>query len=42
MFVDFQMVETFSYELMCGLSNKIAAFGSVGGNFIIMKKDRVI
>tara|TARA_B100001113_G_scaffold353470_1_gene357923 strand:- start:844 stop:1737 length:894 start_codon:yes stop_codon:yes gene_type:complete len=25
----------FSYELMCGLSNKIAAFGSVGGNFII-------
>ena len=26
---------TFSYELMCGLSNKIAAFGSVGGNFSI-------
>ena len=25
----------FSYELMCGLSNKIAAFGSVGGNFTI-------
>ena len=25
----------FSYELMCELSNKIAAFGSVGGNFII-------
>ena len=28
----------FSYELMCGLSNKIAAFGSVGGNFIINDK----
>ena len=28
----------FSYELMCGLSNKIAAFGSVGGNFIINEK----
>ena len=28
----------FSYELMCGLSNKIAAFGSVGGNFIINKE----
>ena len=26
---------TFSYELICGLSNKIAAFGSVGGNFSI-------
>ena len=26
---------TFSYELMCSLSNKIAAFGSVGGNFSI-------
>ena len=26
---------TFSYELTCGLSNKIAAFGSVGGNFSI-------
>ena len=26
---------TFSYELMCGLSNKLAAFGSVGGNFSI-------
>ena len=26
---------SFSYELMCGLSNKIAAFGSVGGNFSI-------
>ena len=26
---------TFSYELMCGLSYKIAAFGSVGGNFSI-------
>ena len=26
---------TFSYELMCCLSNKIAAFGSVGGNFSI-------
>lgn len=29
---------TFSYELICGLSNKIAAFGSVGGNFIINQK----
>ena len=29
---------TFSYELMCGLSNKIAAFGSVGGNFSINEK----
>ena len=29
---------TFSYELICGLSNKIAAFGSVGGNFIINEK----
>jgi len=28
----------FTYELMCGLSNKIAAFGSVGGNFIINEK----
>jgi polyhydroxybutyrate depolymerase len=28
----------FSYELICGLSNKIAAFGSVGGNFIINEK----
>ena len=28
----------FSYELMCRLSNKIAAFGSVGGNFIINEK----
>tara|TARA_Y200000002_G_scaffold375242_1_gene377210 strand:+ start:629 stop:1522 length:894 start_codon:yes stop_codon:yes gene_type:complete len=28
----------FSYELICGLSNKIAAFGSVGGNFSINKK----
>ena len=28
---------TFSYELICGLSNKIAAFGSVGGNFSINK-----
>ena len=28
----------FSYELMCILSNKIAAFGSVGGNFIINEK----
>ena len=28
----------FSYELMCGLSNKITAFGSVGGNFIINEK----
>jgi len=26
---------SFSYELMCSLSNKIAAFGSVGGNFSI-------
>ena len=26
---------TFSYELICSLSNKIAAFGSVGGNFSI-------
>ena len=26
---------TFSYELICGLSNRIAAFGSVGGNFSI-------
>jgi len=26
---------TFSYELICGLSNKITAFGSVGGNFSI-------
>ena len=26
---------TFSYELICSLSNKIAAFGSVGGNFTI-------
>jgi len=29
---------TFSYELICGLSNKIAAFGSVGGNFSINQK----
>ena len=29
---------TFSYELICGLSNKIAAFGSVGGNFSINEK----
>ena len=29
---------TFSYELICSLSNKIAAFGSVGGNFSINKK----
>jgi polyhydroxybutyrate depolymerase len=29
---------TFSYELMCSLSNKIAAFGSVGGNLIINEK----
>ena len=29
---------TFSYELICGLSSKIAAFGSVGGNFIINEK----
>jgi len=28
----------FTYELMCELSNKIAAFGSVGGNFIINEK----
>ena len=28
----------FSYELICGLSNKIAAFGSVGGNFSINEK----
>ena len=31
---------TFSYELICGLSNKIAAFGSVGGNFSI-NEDRL-
>ena len=29
---------TFSYELICSLSNKIAAFGSVGGNFSINEK----
>ena len=29
---------TFSYELICGLSNEIAAFGSVGGNFSINEK----
>ena len=29
---------TFSYELICGLSSKIAAFGSVGGNFSINQK----
>ena len=29
---------TFSYELICGLSCKIAAFGSVGGNFSINQK----
>ena len=31
---------TFSFELICGLSNKIAAFGSVGGNFSI-NEDRL-
>ena len=29
---------TFSYELICSMSNKIAAFGSVGGNFSINEK----